>query len=97
MERRFQRGVSISPASTATDSPPQPQQPARMKKGVQQDEVDISNQRDEAEANAVVERRRPRASATSRAPWAVLRPCPLTARTTRPELHGPCRQAKLSV
>lgn len=93
MERRFQRGVSISPASTATDSPPQPQQPARMKKGVQQDEVDISNQRDEAEANAVVERRRPRASATSRAALGGAPPMSAhgahyTARVARPMSPG---------
>ena len=65
MERRLARVTS--PASTATDSnSPVSAQPPRVKKGVQQDEVDIS---DETEAAAVNQRRRPRAtiSATSRA------------------------------
>ena len=66
MDRRFVRGTSVSPASTATDSnsPVGMQPPPRVKKGIQQDEVDIC---DESEMAAVNQRRRPRASATSRA------------------------------
>ena len=60
------RLAHMSPASTATDSnsPVAGQPPPRVKKGVQQDEVDIS---DETEVAAANQRRRPRASATSRA------------------------------